>query len=228
MEDNEWKNIYESHVYLTKGTVTQTVCNMSSDTIALFNKDVSSNLSDWTFGQRSECPKLDFSYVSLPRNRTFLYCGENYATISSSVTNRTDDIFQVSFCSKCLADAIDNCCNKDKLPVPNVVHYVWCKRQKLGFFQFLSFISVLRFIKPCMILFHGDSLPYGNYWDYFVKVYPHVIHVNRNCPLGGEGHRLGFFEHGSDVMRIEALMCKIISFILYLYFHICLIIRDRI
>ena len=44
-----------------------------------------------------------------------------------------------------------------------------------------------------------------------------TVHVNRPCPLGGKGHRLGFFEHGSDVMRIEALMCKIISFILFVF-----------
>ena len=220
LQDTEWSSIYERKINLKKGRATQTFCDIPRYTSTSFSTDTSSDMSDWTFTKKLECPKVDFRHFSIPRNRTFFDCDANYSTVSSSYTNRTDDIFQVSFGSKCLADIIDSCCNTDKLLVPNVVHYVWCKRQKLGFFQFLSFISVLRFIKPCMILFHGDSLPYGDYWDYFVSVYPQVVHVNRSCPPGGKGHRLGFFEHASDVMRIEALMCKIFS--LVLIFCICL------
>lgn len=191
-KDTEWKSIYERKIDLKKGKTTRTFCNMPIYTSTMFSTNAQSDMSDFTFTKKLECPKLDFRIFSILRNQTFFDCSENYTTVSASHTNRTDDVFQVSFGSKCLADVIDNCCNTEKLRVPNVVHYMWCKRQELGFFQFLSFLSVLWFIKPCMILYHGDSLPYGYYWDYFVSVYPHVIHVKRNCPLGGKGHRLGF------------------------------------
>ena len=213
LQNNEWKSIYESNIDLNKGRATQTFCDIPRYMSTMFGTDVSSDMSDWTFTKKLECPKVDFRNFSIPRNRTFFDCDGKYTTVSSAFTNRTDDIFQVSFGSKCLADVIDNCCNKDKLPVPNVVHYVWCKKQTLGFFQFLSFISVLRFINPCLILFHGNALPYGSYWDFFVSVYPNIIHVTRSCPAAGLGHRLEYFEHGSDVMRIEALMCKFILLI---------------
>lgn len=93
-------------------------------------------------------------------------------------------------------------CGDENL-VPNVVHYVWCKKHELGFFHFLSFMSALRFIKPCLILFHGDFLPFGKYWNFFISDFHRVIHVQRKCPDG-----FGFLEHASDVMRIEALMGK--------------------
>ena len=89
--------------------------------------------------------------------------------------------------------------------VPNVVHYVWFGSQSMTFFHFLSFMSAVKFIKPCLILIHGPSVPYGIYWDYFLSVYSNVIHVKRSRPTAIAGNKLAFVRHGSDVMRIEAL-----------------------
>ena len=73
-------------------------------------------------------------------------------------------------------------------------------------------MSVLRFMKPCLILIHGDSVPYGKYWDYFVSISPNIILVNRTLLTHIFGNTLAFKEHGADVMRIEALKgnCNIV------------------
>ena len=125
------------------------------------------------------------------------------------VTRRksTDQIEQVQFGSQCLIDVVDACCNDNK-NVPNVAHFIWYGAQELGYFQFLTFMSLLRFMQPCLILIHGNAIPHGKYWDYFKSLTPNIIHVNRTRPVKIFGHSLAHREHASDLMRIEALQRK--------------------
>ena len=62
------------------------------------------------------------------------------------------------------------------LPVPNIVHYIWLRfhstfslfrtrEYELSFHEYLSILSVHKFIKPKWIYFHTDAEPSGKYWD---------------------------------------------------------------
>ena len=124
---------------------------------------------------------------------------------------KINDVYQLPFGSKCSHDVINDIC-VDKLPVPNIVNYVWCKNQSVGFFQFLSFISAAKFIKPCVFLFHGDALPNGKYWDMFTKYYPRIIHIYRECPEKVGNTSINWIEHSADLMRIEALVGELHNF----------------
>ena len=108
-----------------------------------------------------------------------------------SFTLSTEDIDQVQFGDKCLEKVIDNCC-KDDRHILNVVHYVWYTKKELEFFHFVSFMSVLRFMKPCLILIHGNSVPYGKYLNYFVSISPNIILVDRTRPTNIFGKKLAF------------------------------------
>ena len=85
---------------------------------------------------------------------------------------------------------------------------MWHTKKTMGFIQFVSFMSALRFTKPCLFIIHGDYLPFGKYWDYFISISPNIIHVNRTRPLTVFGKKLRYQEQSSDIMRLEALMGK--------------------
>ena len=85
-----------------------------------------------------------------------------------------------------------------------------CKNQSIGFLRFLSFISAAKIIKPCVILFHGDVLPFGKYWNIFKHIYPRIVHVYRKCPSKMNNTTIKWIEHSSDIMRIEALMGRLV------------------
>jgi len=55
--------------------------------------------------------------------------------------------------------------------VPNIAHIVWLygKEQSLKFHQLLSLLSVVRFVKPCIMLFWYDGhTPVGTRWQEFI------------------------------------------------------------
>ena len=176
-------------------------CNLQS-------VDMASNKTDWSFTNKLACFDTKYDNHRTTRRKMIVRCHKAYPAMVFGETDRTDDIFQVKFGDYCLRNFIENRCREENRVVPNVVHYVWCKKQALGFFQFLSFMSVLRFIRPCLLLLHGDYLPFGKYWNYFVGIYPNLVHVKRECPAAGNKQFYGYFEHGTDVMRIEALLGK--------------------
>jgi hypothetical protein len=90
--------------------------------------------------------------------------------------------------------------------VPNVVHYVLYNKRELTFIDFVSFISVLRFVRPCVILIHGNIIPSGNYWNFILKLYPNIVHVFREVKQTLFGQKVKFIEHFGDVWRIKALL----------------------
>ncbi|KAL4229573.1 hypothetical protein ACF0H5_012612 [Mactra antiquata] len=156
-----------------------------------------SSLSDWTFTRTQKCPEFSTKKIR-QHQKTFTLSNCVNATNSSS-------IYSVNFGDPCLLAYIESCC-RDNLPVPNIVHYVWFGTKKLGYFNFLSLMSSIRFQRPCLILIHGPTLPHGEYWDFIYKFYPNILHVYRESPTVVFNNTLRFKEHASDVMRIEALI----------------------
>jgi hypothetical protein len=126
-----------------------------------------------------------------------------YAYLNSTKSPR--NIQQFSPDDKCLRKYVDKCCS-DSLPVPNVTHYVWYNQRKLSFFHFVSFISVLRFMRPCVILINGNIIPSGNYWKFILDLYPNIVHVFREITSTLFGKKVKFIEHVSDIWRLEALL----------------------
>ena len=183
------------------------------------NPEITTNWKTWTFKDTVNCPKFDISNYPKARHKVSLNCDKE-PTMVTSVTTKTDSIFSVKFGDECLKRVIDNCCVGNK-KVPNVVHYIWYSKRELGFFQFVSFMSALRFIKPCLFLIHGDYVPYGKFWDYFVSISPNIIHVQRDRPQTVFGKKLQYKEHSSDIMRIEGLKSKLLILSSYPVVFVC-------
>ena len=64
--------------------------------------------------------------------------------------------------------------------VPNTVHYVWCGERCFQFNHYLSMKSVLKEIKPDLIIFHYEVLPiydtfiYNTWFDELKKEFPFI------------------------------------------------------
>ena len=203
----EWKSIYSQYQFVEHSQTTSK-CSFDVTGGSPLEKLSLSNMTDWSYKRRINCPKTNFKKYSFQRKGLALFCGKDVSNIYVTNTNTTEIVSSIPFGSSCLNDVIENCCHIKGETIPNVVHYIFCGKRKLGFYAFLSFMSVVRFVSPCMILIHGDKLPYGDYWNYILSIYSNVVHVKRDCLFGGHGHRLGYFEHGTDLMRIEALLSK--------------------
>ncbi|CAC5384493.1 unnamed protein product [Mytilus coruscus] len=106
--------------------------------------------------------------------------------------------------SECLQTFVMENCH-DEEAVPNLVHYIWFSKREMNFYHFLSFLSASRFLKPCLILVHGDRLPFGTYWEYLLTLVPNIMHVQRSPPEDVFGKPLGNIEHKADIGRIQAL-----------------------
>lgn len=166
---------------------------------------VTSDMDYWSFDYRRKCPKIDIDGVKVRRERLKLSIKCDNTGTSLKWTNKTNDIYETNFGDECVNKYISSCCKGDPA-VPNVVHYVWYLRGELNFVGFMSLVSVIRFVNPCLIIFHGDSLPYGRYWDFIVGISPNIIHLKRQRPRSVFGQKIIFDEHSGDIMRIEALL----------------------
>lgn len=95
------------------------------------------------------------------------------------VVNRI--LFYVLFKLKCLKKLISDYCLIINV-VLRIVYYVWFLKKEMNFYYFLSFISVLRYIKFCLFLVYGDEF-FGLYWKYIVVIVNNVIYVKMNFLL---------------------------------------------
>ena len=204
----EWESLNSRYLDPRHNQHTTNNCSFNAYDKNIHHTFSTSNMKDWTFKHRIHCPSVNFTNFSSEREGILFTCTRTSSNVYTEKRVTKANVSQLPFGNMCLAEVIDNCCKLQNDTIPNVVHYVFCGKQELGFFQFLSYMSVVRFIRPCMILFHGDTPPSGHYWDYFISIYSNVVHVKRDCFYGGTGHRLGYFEHGTDLMRIEALLGK--------------------
>ena len=164
-----------------------------------------SDPSDWSFKRSVKCPELNISSYSPIRTLVSLNCKRDEAPFITQRDTVSSSIFEIPFGDTCLINAIDRFC-KDNFVVPNIVHYVWFNSTQLSFFNFLSFMSAIKFIRPCLILIHGPAIPYGIYWDFFLRAFPNVMHVKQSRPTAVAENNFAYPEHASDVMRIEALL----------------------
>lgn len=168
---------------------------------------VTSNVESYKFSHTVECPKFNASELKFEkRPRLSISCNRRKVLFDSlSWTATTSDVFVAPFGDSCVDEFIQQCC-KGQYRVPNIVHYVWYMRGELSFVGFTSLLGVIRFISPCVIIFHGDNIPHGKYWDFIVNISPNIIHLKRNRPTSFSGQKIKHKEHSSDIMRIEALI----------------------
>ncbi|KAL5020457.1 hypothetical protein ScPMuIL_003349 [Solemya velum] len=116
----------------------------------------------------------------------------------------TSRVLEAPFNSRPLHLVIDQCC-QDQFLVPNIVHFVWFQLERLSFYHFLSILSAHKFLKPCLILIHGDVLPAGDYWGKLLDIVTNIVHVRSDPPLQVFGKNLSWIQHKSDIHRIEVL-----------------------
>ena len=118
-------------------------------------------------------------------------------------------------------DVIRNCCQGNEKEgilcspsvIPKLVHIVWfnqTNRTELRFHHLMTLLSVTRFIKPRTIIFHGDSMPTGKWWDYFIQksntTSTKVKHSPATAPTEIFGHPIKVYEHQTDIVRHEILL----------------------
>ncbi|XP_076446827.1 uncharacterized protein LOC143284078 [Babylonia areolata] len=115
----------------------------------------------------------------------------------------------VPFGQPCLKRFVEESCHDDVgdsgLLVPRLVHYVWFSRHPLDLVTFLSVLAAYRFLDPCLILFHADTVPEGPYWRALASLVPVLVVVRREAPAQVFGRPLGAVQHKSDIARLEAL-----------------------
>ena len=169
---------------------------------------VKSDHKTWTFQNRIRCPQFSLEDKISETYQFSVRCDDRGPHVIYEVAETTN-VTTFSFGDQCLSDVIDKYCS-DEHPVPNVLHYVWYGKVEMKFHHFLSFMSAVRFMNPCLIVFNGDQLPYGKYWDYFTSIYFRLVHLKRPLVTVVHGMKLSFKEHGADVMRIEALYSELI------------------
>ncbi|KAL8577825.1 hypothetical protein ACOMHN_054575 [Nucella lapillus] len=102
---------------------------------------------------------------------------------------------------KCLKRVIQDRCRKAHQKIPRVAHYVDVTNVTVE--TFVSVMSIVRFLRPCLVLFHGHSLPQGPYWRALLHLVPNLMHV----PLGksrDNGKRI--LEPAADVVKLQILL----------------------
>ncbi|KAK7477594.1 hypothetical protein BaRGS_00031142, partial [Batillaria attramentaria] len=110
-----------------------------------------------------------------------------------------------SFTDDCLSRVVRERCYGNTDVIPNLVHYVMFGGREIKFFTFLGILSAVRFVQPCLILFHMDRLPTGLYWDTLLRMVPNIVHVRRLPPTVIFGRNVTVVEHQSDIARLEAI-----------------------
>ena len=95
----------------------------------------------------------------------------------------------------------------DRYLVPNVVHYVWFGDPlEISFLNYLSLLSVHKFLKADYTFIHGNSIPTGQWWTKVINSIPNIYHVKRTQPEQIHGKKIVHTEHCADVARLEILL----------------------
>lgn len=174
--------------------------------------------------QKSFCPPLppefppgasflpcDWGLRRVPcaaRLRAILVCRDASADIALQRVTAVTPPAHVNFNDSCLERAVRARCYGDGLPVPRLLHYVSLSREEFPYHALLSALSALRFLKPCLLLVHGDRLPFGPAWEVLLQLVPQVVHVAREQPAAIFGHQIDMVHHRADVVRLEAMMSE--------------------
>ncbi|CAG2222978.1 unnamed protein product [Mytilus edulis] len=162
------------------------------------------NSNNWNFNCTVPCADMPDKTNMSDRVQAHVNCKTLKPSMELINVKRMDTIQVFPEDSECLQTFVmENC--YDVNPVPNLVHYMWFSKREMNFYHFVSFLSASRFLKPCLILIHGDILPFGTYWDYLLTLVSNILHVQRSPPEEVFGRNLTFIEHKSDIARIQAL-----------------------
>ena len=89
--------------------------------------------------------------------------------------------------------------------IPNIVHFISFGSIEFSFLNYISFLSVHRFIAPWFIYIHGDSIPHGYWWNKTLQDIPGIHIVSRARPLRVQGYKLPWIEHSSDILRLQTI-----------------------
>ncbi|KAL4224958.1 hypothetical protein ACF0H5_015654 [Mactra antiquata] len=183
----------------------ETCAGLTTDEVDSFFGKVKSNMDLWSFQDKIDCKIHDIGthFTNKKRRRINLQCSRGVFGATYLETFNSSNIFTSKKGNPCLSTYIRTCCGSNR--IPNVAHYVWYKRGEMSFIAFLSMLSVVRFVRPCAILIHGE-LPYGRYWDAITYFYPNFVHLNQDIPEHVFGTKIRINCHSSDIMRIEALI----------------------
>ncbi|XP_076082507.1 uncharacterized protein LOC143053599 isoform X2 [Mytilus galloprovincialis] len=162
------------------------------------------NSNNWNFNCTVPCADMPDKTNMSDRVQAHVNCKTLKPSMELINVKRMDTIQVFPEDSECLQTFVMENCH-DVKPVPNLVHYMWFSKREMNFYHFVSFLSASRFLKPCLILIHGDILPFGTYWDYLLTLVSNILHVQRSPPEEVFGRNLTFIEHKSDIARIQAL-----------------------
>lgn len=168
-------------------------------------------MKNWKFNCEISCPAF-----KPPTEKTYktikLVCTKSVSKLiyTNITVTRNLTAHRVTNTS-CLKKIITEFCHDGKL-VPNVVHYIWFSKRTFNFFNFLSFLSVSKFLRVCLIIIHGDVTPQGKYWKMLLRLIPNILFVPRQQQKSIFGIKLNLVEHRADIARIK-VMQGIISFI---------------
>ncbi|VDH94308.1 Hypothetical predicted protein [Mytilus galloprovincialis] len=223
-------NAFRDKTYSTRGTtLTNDVAGSTSPTNTLSDKTYSTrgialtndvheektkiqtsfrcpvdNSNNWNFNCTVPCADMPDKTNMSDRVQAHVNCNTLKPSMELINVKRMDTIQVFPEDSECLQTFVMENCH-DVKPVPNLVHYMWFSKREMNFYHFVSFLSASRFLKPCLILIHGDILPFGTYWDYLLTLVSNILHVQRSPPEEVFGRNLTFIEHKSDIARIQAL-----------------------
>ena len=149
------------------------------------------------------------TFLKPKRTMTFLHCDQKPATISfqevssdvtpSVPTLSSDDV-------PCLKRIIRQHCTDAGRRVPRVMHYVRFGSYNMTLDGFLSVLSMVKFLQPCLVLFHGDIVPWGPYWRGLLHLVPNILHVMTERPRRIFKRDIKRVEHSADVARLQLLI----------------------
>ena len=86
------------------------------------------------------------------------------------------------------------------------MHYVRFGSYNMTLDGFLSVLSVVKFLQPCLVLFHGDIVPSGPYWRGLLHLVPNILHVMTERPRRIFERDIKRVEHSADVARLQLLI----------------------
>ena len=97
--------------------------------------------------------------------------------------------------------------DRRKYVVPNVVHYIHFSNQsRFRFMQYISYVSVHKFIKPDYIFVHGDTLPLGLWWNRTLAKVPNIYHVFVKGITAVNGKKFYHPTQHSNLLRLYILL----------------------
>jgi len=97
--------------------------------------------------------------------------------------------------------------DRRKYVVPNVVHYIhFGNKMIFDFEQYISYLSVHKFIKPDYIFLHGDTLPVGSWWNRTLAEVPNIYHAFVKGITGVNGKKFFHPTQHSNLLRLYILL----------------------